>query len=161
MPKILIFNQQRDLSLSTVSIKRVVGELCVLEQVESDEISIYFVTKKKISLLHDQFFQDPSPTDCITLPLDQEKRAPYHILGEIFICPKVACEYASTHKKVNLYEEITLYIIHAFLHLLGYDDLSPQERKKMRSKERSLLKSLNKSSLSVLPRKKAPPPLLF
>ena len=94
-----------------------------------DEIGLYFVTKKQIGQLHAQFFQDPTPTDCITFPLDQD------FLGEIFVCPKVAQEYDPYHPHL----EATLYIIHGILHLLGFNDIEQKERDKMKRKQRDLL----------------------
>lgn len=86
--------------------------------------------KRKISLLHKQFFNDPFVTDCITFPIDSD------YLGEIFICPQVAYDY--NPKKP--YVETSLYIIHAILHLLGYDDLEESQRKIMHKEQMRLLK---------------------
>ena len=36
-------------------------------------------------------------------------------------------------------EELTLYLVHGLLHLCGYDDLSPTERRLMRQRERAIL----------------------
>ena len=86
--------------------------------------------KRKISLLHKEFFDDPSPTDCITFPVDSE------YLGDIFVCPRVAEEYCPKEP----YVETSLYIIHAILHLLGYDDIEDSTRKVMHKEQNRLLK---------------------
>ncbi|MBS0615489.1 MAG: rRNA maturation RNase YbeY [Verrucomicrobia bacterium] len=125
--KISIFNRQKDLSISRSSVKKLV-EL-VLEDRET-EVVIHFVGKKKISQLHDQFFDDPSPTDCITFPMGGD------ILGEIFVCPQVAKEYDPRHP----YRETSLYVIHGLLHLLGYDDIQRSDRIKMQRAQNRLLK---------------------
>ena len=39
--------------------------------------------------------------------------------------------------------ELTLYVIHGLLHICGYDDLPPQEKAIMRSRERAILNSLS------------------
>lgn len=85
------------------------------------------------------FFQDPTPTDCITFPFDQK------FLGEIFVCPKVAKEYDP--KKPHL--ETTLYIIHGILHLLGFNDIEKKERAKMALKQRHLLKRAIKAKCTL------------
>ncbi|MCX7417380.1 MAG: rRNA maturation RNase YbeY [Planctomycetia bacterium] len=46
-------------------------------------------------------------------------------------------------------QELAYYVIHGLLHLSGYDDHSPADRRKMRGRERSLLKSIG---LPVPPR---------
>ncbi len=111
------------------------------EKIDWDEIAIYFVKKNTISSLHGQFFDDPSPTDCITFPLDppKKKSSSFCFLGEIFICSAVALDYADLHK-TNPEEEQRLYLIHALLHLSGYKDQTPCDKKKMRKKEKIYMK---------------------
>lgn len=99
--------------------------------VECEEVALYFVSTKTICELHDQFFQDPSPTDCISFPLGKPH------LGEIFVCPQAAIDYGAP------YPETTLYIIHGLLHLIGYDDLNPKDKRVMRKKEKSCMAHLN------------------
>lgn len=95
--------------------------------------------------LHSDLFDDPSPTDCITCPLDSPKAPahPHHVLGEAFICPKTALDYAMTHS-IDPWEEVTRYIIHCILHLVGYEDKTVRGRSLMRRKENALLKSLGR-----------------
>lgn len=106
-------------------------------------MALSFVGKAKISSLHAQFFDDPSPTDCITFPIREPE-----FLGEVFVCPQVASEYVKSHGG-NLYEELTLYVVHGFLHLLGFDDIEPADRKKMRAEEKKWLKLLEKNNLAI------------
>lgn len=127
-----ILNRQKDLLLSRLSIKRVVFALINFLKIDCEELSLFFVSKKKISLLHSEFFNDPTPTDCISLPLDKK------YLGDLFICPKVACEYAEK-KNLDPYEETLLYIIHSLLHLIGYDDLEAKKKRIMRKKEKKCI----------------------
>lgn len=135
LPKVTIVNQQKDLKISARSARRIVHAICELELIKCSEIVLYFVTEKKISKLHEHFFNDPTPTDCITFPIDQE------ILGEIFICPKTALKYCFRNK-LDPYEETTLYIIHGILHLLGELDTTLSERRSMRKKEKKCMAHL-------------------
>ncbi len=111
-----------------------------LLKISTQELIIHFVTEKKICEIHKKFFNDPTPTDCITFPIDS------HTLGEVFICPKTAKIYAKEHR-IHPQEELHRYIIHCLLHLIGYDDIQPQERAKMRRKENACLKKLTESQL--------------
>jgi probable rRNA maturation factor len=104
------------------------------------EISVYFVTTKKISELHDQFFDDPTTTDCISFPIDEEH------LGEIFVCPETAVSYAKKHK-IDAQKELTLYIVHGLLHCLGFDDLTPAKKRIMRKKEKNCMQFLEEQEL--------------
>lgn len=119
------------------------------EKRQTDEVHIHFVTQKRICELHQEFFQDPTPTDCITLPVDDfYLPGHHHVLGEAFICPKVAIDYVSNLKS-NTYNELTLYLVHCLLHLVGYDDLKPKDKKIMRAKEKSHMAYLIKNHLLI------------
>ncbi len=137
--KVLVFDQQNDLPLSISSVKPLVKEVLTLEKRATDEVAIYFISTEEICRLHEVFFQDPSPTDCISFPLDEEEQEEYHILGEVFVCPQTAIEYVLKTQEENkeaYYQETTLYLVHGLLHLLGYDDRSEKEKKKMRAAEK-------------------------
>ena len=139
--KITIINTQRVLSFSLQSLKKMIAKLMEKLEIRSDEVIIHLVSKKKICQLHQKFFNDPSPTDCISFPLDrpQLRAKDYQILGEIFVCPEVAIEYATKNGK-DSHEESLLYIIHGLLHLVGYDDIDELSRKEMRKAEKKCLK---------------------
>lgn len=139
--RVKIFNRQKDLPLKASSVRKLVSFLLHEKQVDCQEIVIYFVGMHKTRKLHAQFFQDPSPTDCMTFPL----KGP--LLGEIFICPKAALDY----NPQNPYVEVTLYIIHALLHLLGYDDIDKKKRAQMRKEERRLMLLAKKNQCQLKP----------
>jgi len=147
---ISIYNNQKDLIFLKKNIKSIILKILKKEKVFFDEMAIYFVNKKKISMLHKQFFQDLSATDCISFPIDSiyKKIRPIY-LGDIFICPKIAIEYAKK-KKLNLNEEIILYLIHAILHLLGYDDKEKKKKEIMKKKENSYMKLIKREKLNIL-----------
>ncbi len=140
--KIHIANHQKELPLQKSSVRKFVQSLLDYLGVDCEEIAIYFVSEKQISDLHGRFFNDPSPTDCISFPIDEQS------LGEIFVCPKTALSYAAK-KGLDPYEETSLYIVHGVLHLLGYDDLEEKARRSMRKKEKSCMRHLSKLGRSL------------
>lgn len=146
--QIKLFNSQKDLHFSKVKMKKVVFFLFELLQIKTDEISIQFVSEKRISQLHALFFQDPTPTDCITFPIDSIPYKPngYHLLGEIFICPKMAKQYAEKHR-INPFEELCRYVVHGILHLIGFEDEKPALRAQMKRKENTCLRHLRQRGL--------------
>ena len=146
--KILINNSQSDLKVSLVLLRKLIrSTLQDILNIACDEISLHLVSRKKISELHDQFFDDPSITDCISFPIDlPEDSSDYKVLGEVFVCPYVATEYAKAHKK-DPYEELSLYIVHGLLHLIGLDDIDRKDRKTMRKKEKFVLGKLKEKNL--------------
>lgn len=141
---ILLSNRQKALSLNMKQVRRLVFSFLDWKKIKCDEVSLHFVNKKEIARLHEKFFNDPSPTDCISFPIDspESRNSGYSILGEIFVCPEVGIEYA---KKEGLdpYREVSLYIIHGLLHLLGYDDQDEQAYLVMRDEEKSAMDYLH------------------
>lgn len=142
---ISVFNHQKDLKISKGSVRTLVEAVLEYLAVSYKELSVYFISKKKILELHEEFFGDPSPTDCISFPLDEEH------LGEIFVCPKTALEYSKKHKLDPL-EETALYMIHGLLHLIGYDDLNEKDRRIMRKKEKSCIRHLYSHKIQLKPK---------
>lgn len=127
-----IFDRQKDLKIDKGSARALVLSLLEYLKISSGEIAVYFVSQKKIAELHDEFFQNSTPTDCISFPLGGND------LGEIFVCPEAAIAYAKG-KGLDPYEETSLYIVHGLLHLLGFNDLDPIERRTMRKKEKNCM----------------------
>lgn len=144
-----VSDQQTVLKISLDQVKGIVCQVLAAENQSCDEVNIYLVDTAVISQLHQQFFDDPSPTDCITFPMDpQEELMPYRILGEVFVCPATAIEYALKYRK-DAWEETTLYIVHGLLHLLGYDDLEAEDRKQMKQAEARHMRKLKKLHLQL------------
>ena len=125
--------------------KKAISFLIKELKISTQEIIFHFVSEPRICTIHKKYFNDPTSTDCITFPIDPpvKKAPPFHLLGEAFICPKTALEYAKNHH-LNPYEELLRYVIHCLLHLLGYDDIQSDDRAKMKKKENVCLKKLSK-----------------
>lgn len=106
------------------------------------ELSLNFVMEEEICQLHDEFFQDPSPTDVVTFPGDIEDG----IAGDICVSPGYAKEY-SIENGTTFSEEISLYLIHGCLHLAGLDDINEADRLKMRKGEKILMDACRKANV--------------
>jgi probable rRNA maturation factor len=117
------------------------------------ELSLAFLTDAGLARLHADFLADPGVTDVITFTGD-----PAHgLAGEICVSADAAvrqiypepsrraCPERSRRgnaSKNNFSDELTLYIVHGWLHLAGYDDLVPRGKRKMRAAEARALKLL-------------------
>ncbi|MGE0197587.1 MAG: rRNA maturation RNase YbeY [Simkaniaceae bacterium] len=141
--KVLCTNAQKTLKIEESQVTRLVQTFLRWKEVTCEEVCIHFVDKDTMSHLHAIHFQDPTPTDCISFPIDapDEEGEDYRILGEVFVCPEVALEYAQKHK-LSPYKEVSLYIIHGLLHLLGYDDQQEGQMKIMRDEEKAAIRYL-------------------
>jgi probable rRNA maturation factor len=94
------------------------------------ELSIVFLTDEALAKLHADFLDDPTTTDVITFESD----AAHGSAGEICVSVDTAARYASEHGR-DFAEELTLYLVHGWLHLAGYDDLRPDKKRVMRRAE--------------------------
>ena len=131
------------------SVQALANDFISFHNLSFDEVSICFVDTKTICTLHDQFFDDPSTTDCISFPMDDAEDEGYKVMGEIFVCPETAVNYIQ-QQKGDLYEEVTLYVVHGLLHLIGFDDIEDTDREKMRAEEVRYLKHVDTENLWIL-----------
>jgi probable rRNA maturation factor len=109
------------------------------------ELSLVFMTDAALAKLHDDFLDDPSLTDVITFEGD----AALASAGEICVSADTAARYAKENGR-DFSEELTLYLVHGWLHLAGYDDLAPAKKRVMRRAEARALRLLR--AAGALPR---------
>ena len=136
-----IANKYKGLSFSENTLKKLLASLDSLEDysIGKGEFSLNFVDEAKICELHEKFMNDPSPTDVITFKGDTEMG----FAGEVFVSIDQALK---VHKLYNhtFKEELTLYIVHGWLHLVGYDDIKLEDRLKMKEAEAVVMNILKK-----------------
>lgn len=120
------------------------------------ELSIVFLTDAALAQLHADFLDDPSITDVITFEGDFTLGS----AGEICVSVDAALRQTglagrsrplSARDTVAFSDELTLYLVHGWLHLAGYDDLQPAKKRIMRRAERRAMQLLRDRS-GALPR---------
>ena len=132
--KIIIKNFQKKVPICPKRIKKAILKVFSQEALEkTGEITICFVTDKKIRELNLRYLGKNQPTDVLTFdntsPLDNA-----HMCADIIISTDTAMRNARIFKTTPV-DELNLYAVHGALHLLGYDDHTPKQRKLMRQKE--------------------------
>ncbi|HSI07196.1 MAG: rRNA maturation RNase YbeY [Rariglobus sp.] len=105
------------------------------------ELSLAFMTDAKLAKLHGDFLDDPTTTDVITF----EGQPEFGVAGEICVSADTAAAYSKSNDK-DFSEELTLYVVHGWLHLAGYDDLQPAKKRKMRAAEARAMNLLHAAS---------------
>lgn len=138
-----IHNAHPRLRLDKKSVSRVIETLDAhrekfLGGCPSGELSLAFLTDAKLAKLHDDFLDDPATTDVITF----EGEPGFGVAGEICVSADTAAAYSKSNDK-DFSEELTLYVVHGWLHLAGYDDLQPAKKRKMRAAEARAMKLLH------------------
>jgi probable rRNA maturation factor len=95
------------------------------------ELSLVFLTDPALAKIHGDFMGDPTATDVITFAGDPAAGQ----AGEICISADTAAAYARVHRH-DFSAELTLYVVHGWLHLAGFDDLQPAKKRRMRAAEK-------------------------
>jgi probable rRNA maturation factor len=118
------------------------------------ELSLVFLTDTALAKLHADFLADPTITDVITFAGDPA----FGTAGEICVSADAAWRHAelpltgrplratarrqAPARQTVFSCELTLYIVHGWLHLAGYDDLEPGKKRAMRRAEARAMKLL-------------------
>lgn len=138
MHKIEVSNHQVASPINKAALRRAVAAVLAAEGPPHCDISVAIVDDPTIARLHQRFLHDPTPTDVITFPLEQDEQ---HLAGEIVASATTAAS-AAVRIGWSTQEELLLYVLHGTLHLLGYDDTTPTAKRRMRSRERHYLTAL-------------------
>ncbi len=140
MRKIQIYNPHKSLEFNEAQVLEVFHFLednGVVKNVAPGELSIAFLTHDEHCQLHADFLDDPTPTDVITFPADPNE----NLAGEICVSIDTAHSYAAKHG-IPFSNELTLYLVHGFLHLASFDDLNEDDRKEMKRQEQICMSTL-------------------
>ncbi len=115
------------------------------------ELSLVFLTDAALAQLHADFLADPTPTDVITF----EGNPALGTAGEICVSADAALRHLAPRRRPTLSSqlsalnrfstELTLYLVHGWLHLAGFDDLVPKKKRAMRRAEARAMRILTRA----------------
>ncbi|MFH1868594.1 MAG: rRNA maturation RNase YbeY [Candidatus Omnitrophota bacterium] len=152
----IIINAQRGKGLSKKRLERLSADILKMLKAPSNTlVSISFAAKSEIARLNAKYFNKKKATDVIAFEYKKKSlrgkftgfKKSYGrdffsgYLGDVIICPEVALENSKIYKN-TFSNEITLYMIHGILHLLGYDDTRKKPKLKMQKKQEEVLAKL-------------------
>lgn len=106
--------------------------------ISEGELSVVFVDDDEITRVHGDFMNDPTPTDVITFPADSLMESAGEIIVSVDQARSRAKELGEPFSR-----ELSLYLIHGWLHLAGYDDRDEGDRAAMRQAEQTALALLD------------------
>jgi probable rRNA maturation factor len=104
------------------------------------ELSLALVSDSQMSELHNRFMKDPSPTDVLSFPLEENSRG-RATCGEVVINVSEALRQSRRHG-IALQNELLLYALHGMLHLKGLDDRTDSQYRRMHRLEDRILTQL-------------------
>lgn len=120
---------------------------CDQEGIPTDrvEVSVTFVKRDEIRALNREYRGIDKSTDVLSFPqFEPDEEVPEEgpiFLGDVVICPEICRKQAEEYGHSSS-REFTYLFIHSILHLLGYDHMDEAERKKMRLREKEIVKAV-------------------
>ena len=116
--------------------------LAYLDLSARSELCVSLVSDGDMRELNRQYRQIDATTDVLCFP--QKSEANPDLLGDIVISYQMALRH-SWRLEITVEEELRLLIVHAVLHLLGFDHKKKKERETMREKEKEVLNYLDRA----------------
>ena len=143
-------NRQRSRKVDVRHFRRIATHLLDdLLELDHYELTVLLVGTRKMTRLNTDFLQHEGSTDVITFDYSDSSQTPGAV-GEIAICVDEAVVQARRWR-TSWQAEVTRYLVHGVLHLLGYDDQDPPSRRRMKSEENRVFRALsNAAALSKL-----------
>ncbi len=129
---IAIADEQKRVRLPAAAIRRLARSLA-----RGRSLSIAFTTNAAIRKINRKFLGHDYATDVLSFPLGGD---PW---GELVI----SAEYARAEARrrgIPVEEELLRYVAHGILHLLGYDDHRPSDRRRMWARQERELRRVLK-----------------
>jgi probable rRNA maturation factor len=140
-----ITDRQKTLKVDRRRMRQVVRAIVRDAGIAQATISIAIVDDATIARLHQQFLDDPTPTDVLSFVLERTDES---LEGEVVASADTAKACAPKYKSTPE-EELLLYVIHGTLHLVGYDDTTPRKRAVMRKKEKEYMEKQDNKGLTT------------
>jgi len=149
--EIAVHRSSRRVPVAVARLREVMHIVLKDEQVRAAELSVAIVSDAEIHAINREHLDHDFSTDVISFlysgdrtpnenrgPGPARRGAGLEIEGELVLSDETALREAPRHGWPPA-SELELYLVHGLLHLCGYDDLSPAERRVMRRRERELM----------------------
>lgn len=119
---------------------------------ELRRVAVSFLNPELMAEINERHLNHHGPTDVIcfdyrdaAMPDDDDTPQ-----AELFLCPAVAAREA-VRRSLPFSRELTLYLVHGFLHAAGFDDLKPALKRKMRAAERRVCEAIPEKLSDIFP----------
>ncbi len=124
-----------DAPLCDAQIIEAVSGILAEADYKSAQISVAVVDDPTMHELNRRYLNHDYPTDVLSFTLADEDS---HLEGQLIVSVDTAAKEAAEYDWTTE-NELLLYVVHGTLHLVGYDDATPELRGEMREAERRVL----------------------
>ena len=140
----LEYDNAEKLNIDENWVRNICEKILIANKQNEASITIIFSNDSKLRKLKNEYFGEDVFTDTISFNLEEEGNP---IEGEVYISLERVSENATTFKQ-DFITECQRIIIHGCLHLLGYNDETPEDKTKMIQLEETYLSYNNRVNQS-------------
>ena len=130
--RIEIAQQHPKLHLNEARLRRVIASVLAGEAVALESFSLVLTGHDEVHTLNRDYLSHDYQTDVLSFSLSDGTSDA--VEGEVYVDLDTAMERHAEFD-ATFEEEAVRYVVHGLLHLIGYDDATPQERQVMHEKE--------------------------
>jgi probable rRNA maturation factor len=138
-PTTRIETRSRALRTPRKKIRALVEFLAKAEQQPLGEVDVLVVDDEDIEAMNREYLGHAGVTDVISFDLSDEHAGRGRLVhAQLVVCASEAVRQARTHGH-GPQRELLLYVTHGLLHIMGYDDQTPEVTEVMRLRQEELL----------------------
>jgi probable rRNA maturation factor len=138
MSQLTVFNNYPGIQIFQSSVEAIRDIVAVGEKISFADVRLIIGNDKELNQFKRRYFDEDLLTDTISFNLNDSGQP---IEGEIYISIDRIRANAKKYK-TGFARELTLVLLHSFLHLVGYDDETAEEKEMMNRKQRQYSKQL-------------------
>lgn len=115
---------------NTEELRKLLLHVSIKEGYTLSQFYFHFVSAEEITRINKNHLSHDYATDVITFDYSTDKE----LKAEAYICPEEVQSNAKKYRQ-TIENEMVRVLVHAFLHVCGYDDKADESKIKMRKKE--------------------------
>lgn len=135
-----VTDRQRQVTVDERDVRAVVEAVFAAEQAGEPDVGVVLVEDEAIHALNREHLEHDEPTDVIAFDYADDP-SPDELRGEVVASGETAAREAGQRGK-DPRHELLLYVAHGTLHLLGWDDDTPDKRHRMNARAGVILEQI-------------------
>jgi len=132
---VMIWNDHPRLKLEPSLVLQLIDQVMLSRELEMHRLEIILTDTERVHRLNQSWKHAEYDTDVLTFSLGSETMIDAEIYVNLDFAERYCRDYGAT-----FIEEASRYVIHGFLHVLGFDDRTQKDRQIMRQEENEVLK---------------------
>lgn len=127
-----------DIALVDNALRDVLADIAQAHHRVLKQLTYYFVSREISEEVNTKHLGHTYPTDIITFDYSRGKG----VTAELFVCPDMVIENAHEYNQTAQLE-MARVVVHGLLHLVGFDDITTDQKLEMRNQEEFWLRNFS------------------